>query len=136
MHTSTVLQTCYPPVTKVMNILVIDDNYEDRIMISSVLTDEGYSVTEACNGDIGIKEWDRCGFFDVVITEMIMAVKEGIETIQELRKRSSSTKIIAVSGKGPKGPELYLHLGKIFGADATIPKPFGRQQLLDIIDSL
>lgn len=119
-----------------MNVLVIEDDADIRNMISLILADEGYSVVEACNGLEGTKQLNCRGPFDLIVTDMLMPEKEGIETIREVKKQSPATKIVAISGGGICIPENYLNLALMMGADASLCKPFGRQELLDIIRNL
>ncbi|MCF8215509.1 MAG: response regulator [Chlorobium sp.] len=118
-----------------MNVLVIEDDADVRNMIRMILADEGYSVEDACNGLEGMKKLNH-GPFDLIVTDMLMPEKEGIETIREIKKQSPSTKIVAISGGGICIPENYLNLALMMGADASLCKPFGRQELLDTIRKL
>ncbi|MBM3163713.1 MAG: response regulator [Chlorobi bacterium] len=119
-----------------MKVLVIEDDADIRNMVCLILCSEGHSVEEACNGIEGIKQLNRNGPFEMVVTDMLMPEKEGVETIRDIRKISPSTKIIAISGGGICMPENYLNLAMIMGADASISKPFGRKELLDAISNL
>ena len=118
-----------------MNVLVIEDDADVRNMIRMILADEGYSVVDASNGLEGMKKLNQ-GPFDLIVTDMLMPEKEGIETIREIKKQSPSTKIVAISGGGICIPENYLNLALMMGADASLCKPFGRQELLDTIRNL
>jgi DNA-binding NarL/FixJ family response regulator len=60
------------------------------------------------------------GKFDLIITDIIMPDKEGIETIMELKKENPAIKIVAMSGGGKNKPEGYLHLAKQLGAMQTL----------------
>jgi len=80
-------------------ILVIEDDVQVRALLKKLLESEGYTVLEAENGNIGIRLYHE-NSVDVVITDLIMPEKEGIETIRELRKIAPQIKIIAISGGG------------------------------------
>jgi CheY-like chemotaxis protein len=116
-------------------ILVIDDDEQVLDMLYESLTREGYGVLRASNGEQGLRLY-RQEPVDLIITDIIMPEKEGIETIIELRQDFPDVKIIAMSGGGRIGTKDYLHLAKIFGVQRTFTKPVARAQLLDAIKEL
>src|SRR5262245_17088030 len=73
-------------------ILVIDDDEMVRGIIRTALERAGYAVVEAENGESGLAAFDAASF-DLVITDLLMPEKEGVETVREIRRRSSSVKI-------------------------------------------
>lgn len=73
--------------------------------------------------------------FDLVITDLTMPEKEGIETIMEIKKLHSAIKILAISGGGEISPAFYLKCADAPGADASLQKPFTRGTLLQIINT-
>ena len=116
-------------------ILVIDDDEQVLDMLYESLTREGYDVLRASNGEQGLRLY-RQKPVDLIITDIIMPEKEGIETIIELRRDFPDVKIIDMSGGGRIGTKDYLHLAKIFGVQRTFTKPVAREQLLDAIKAL
>lgn len=116
-------------------ILVIDDDPSVRQVVSEMLKQAGHEVTMAENGReaLGMLAGHR---FDLVITDLIMPEQEGIETIQEIRRHNEHLPIVAISGGGRLGPGDYLQTARFIGADATLAKPFGRQELLATVDTL
>ena len=130
METEEMPEVNQPPGRK--TILVIDDDESIRLLLRTVLELEGYLVREASNGVRGQQEYGE-NPTDVVITDLIMPGKEGIETIRDLRREFPDVKIIAVSGGGRIGPESYLKMAKGLGALRTLRKPFDRQSLLDAV---
>ena len=116
-------------------ILVIDDDEQVLDMLYESLTREGYDVLKASNGEQGLKLY-REESVDLIITDLIMPKKEGIETIIELRQDFPDVKIIAISGGGRTGTKDYLHMAKIFGVQRTFTKPVAREQLLEAIKEL
>jgi DNA-binding response OmpR family regulator len=117
-------------------ILVIDDDEDVRSCIRNILEHSGYSVLVAENGKVGI---DICRHnpVDLVIVDLFMPEKEGIETIIELRKEYADLKILAISGGIPGyGPDHFLHIAQKLGADGTLDKPFNMQQLLSKVENL
>jgi len=116
-------------------ILVIDDDEQVLDMLYESLTREGYDVLRASNGEQGMRLY-REEPVDLIITDLIMPEKEGIETIIELRQDFPDVKIIAMSGGGRIGTKDYLNMAKIFGVQRTFTKPVAREQLLDAIRGL
>jgi DNA-binding response OmpR family regulator len=116
-------------------ILIIDDEAMMRDLLKRILEREGYETVTASSGNDGIKI-HRENPADLIITDLIMPEKEGIETIMELRRDFKDVKIIAMSGGGKIDPETYLHMAKILGAIKTIAKPFDRKELLKTIQEL
>jgi len=116
-------------------ILVIDDDASVREVVSEMLRLEGHEVIIAENGRDAIPLLSAQRI-DLVITDLIMPEKEGIETISEIRRTDSRIPIVAISGGGRLGPGDYLETARYIGADATLAKPFARQELLATIDAL
>jgi CheY-like chemotaxis protein len=116
-------------------ILVIDDDAQVREMMSLVLTREGHTVTEAVDGEDGLRS-TRSSSFEVVVTDIVMPNKEGLETIVELRRNMPGVKIIAISGGGRIAPTDYLSIAKRLGADRVFAKPVERRALLDAVSEL
>jgi CheY-like chemotaxis protein len=110
-------------------ILVIDDEVAIRRALRTVLELAGYQIREARNGHDALRLW-REEESDLVITDIHMPDKDGIETILELRALSPDLPIIAVSGSGEKKSRDLLHDAKLFGPIWTMDKPFGLTELL------
>jgi len=103
-------------------ILIIDDDDGIRHILRRALEDAGYAVSEAADGAAGLKRF-REAKADLVITDIIMPEREGMETIMTLRKESPDTAIIAVSGGGCGGAD-YLAVAVKLGAVRVFRKPF------------
>ncbi len=114
------------------SILIIDDDVEILEIYREILQREGYDVLAASDGRQGMKLC-RDQEVDLVITDIIMPEKEGLETIMELRRDLPDVKIIAMSGGGQIGAEEYLPLAEKLGAQRTLDKPFTPKELLDAI---
>ncbi|MDH5527211.1 MAG: response regulator [Nitrospirota bacterium] len=115
-------------------ILIIDDEELARYAVRKILTGAGHDVTEAENGSNGL-ELQRKTPFDLVITDIVMPEKEGIETIMDLKKEFPDTPIVAISGGGRLGPTDYLNMSSQLGARQTLAKPFSRDDLLSAVDT-
>lgn len=113
-------------------VLVVDDDPVLRMLIGDVLESAGYEPIEAQNG----REASRiCREQNVslMIMDLVMPEREGIETIQEIRRDYPLLPIIAISGAFDG---TMLKAAQYLGANATIRKPFGVQVLLDRIRQL
>ncbi len=110
-------------------ILVIEDDNDFRETLALTLRDEGYEVAEACDGKQGarmMKEFNP----DLVITDILMPEKDGLEIIMMQRKEMPDIKVIAMSGGCVLGPHGYLETASVLGAKKTLIKPFSRDELL------
>ena len=117
-------------------ILIIDDDDEYRAMVRKMLEKAGYNdIEEADKGSVGMKLFKQCPF-DLVITDIIMPDKDGIEIIIELTRDYPGIKIIAMSGGGYIGPESYLEMAKYLGVCRALTKPFNHSDLIDIVQEL
>jgi len=114
------------------HILVIDDDEALRSMLGMALERNGHRVTLAENGAIGVKQY-LASTPDLVITDIIMPEKEGVETILELRKQQLDVKIIAMSGGGPRS-DIYLKMCHQLGVCCTLTKPFSLETLIEAVD--
>jgi len=116
-------------------ILIIDDEPSIRELLSAMFTLEGYDVVEAADGDKGMRLL-REKPSELVITDLIMPDKEGIEIIIELRRDFPDVKIIAMSGGGVIEAEDYLHMAKRLGAHRIFKKPFRITEMLKAVKEL
>jgi len=113
-------------------ILVVDDEAQIRTMLTQMLEQEGYTVHTAENGEEGVALVGRYAF-DLVITDMIMPVKDGLKFIMELVRDYPELKILAISGGGAIKAERYLTMAGYLGDIATLEKPFKRDTLLEMV---
>ncbi len=110
-------------------ILVIDDEPDVREFLVAALSRAGYLVTAAANGREGVHACRR-EEMDLVITDLVMPEKEGLETILELRREHPDLAVIAISG-GPRGSNRnYLGAAELCGADRVFGKPIAPAALL------
>ena len=119
-------------------ILIIDDNQQIQLMLKETLEDEGYEVRVTSNGKEGMHCWHKEPF-DLVITDLLMPEKEGLETIMELRRESPTTKIIAISGGlRTNGIDVLDQLGlaKRLGANRIFRKPVSLPDFLKAVEEL
>ncbi len=113
-------------------IIVIDDEERICILFKMALERAGYEVDVAANGVEGINLQHK-NPAQLIITDLVMPEKEGIETIIDLRRDFPKVKIIAVSGGGRITPDSYLNTAGILGADRTFKKPVNLEELIKAV---
>lgn len=116
------------------NILLIDDDEPLRGALRLALMNAGHSVVEASDGRQGV-ELARGMSVDIVITDLVMPVQEGVETILTLRRERPTLPIIAMSG-GVTNSGLYLGIAGKIGASRMLPKPFTPRALIALVDQV
>ncbi|MEO7860512.1 MAG: response regulator [Nitrospirales bacterium] len=115
------------------SILIIDDDDSLRASLCRTLRKEEYTVFEASEGRQGMKQLERSPA-DLILLDMFMPDKDGLETIGELRRTHPGIAIIAMSGGGYRGTVDVLHVAKKLGVRRTLAKPFTREQLLEAVE--
>jgi len=118
-----------------VKILIIDDDAQMRRLLREALSRHGYEVDEAVDGLHALHRFSE-GHPGLVITDLIMPEREGLETIRSLREREPTLPVIAISGGGRCGPESYLSLAEAMGADRVFSKPFRVEALLAAVAEL
>jgi len=116
------------------NILIVDD--EPAILDSLQRTlrsmrDE-CDIFTAGNGAEALKLMQGTPI-DIIITDLLMPEKEGLETIMEVRKTYPAVKIIAISGGGRNGNIDFLDIAAKLGASHTLSKPFSPEQIREVV---
>lgn len=127
------------------SILIIDDEEDIRDALQIVLESVGHNVKVASNGNEAI-ELQCSEPADLIITDVIMPGKNGVDTIKEIRQEFPGVRIIAISGGGGVQPTeyvpeaitttAYLAAAKEAGADMVFTKPFERKDLIQAVDDL
>ena len=113
-------------------ILIVDDDALMRDALHKTLVRAGYEVEDASGGTAALHAYQRQPR-DLVITDIVMANGEGLETISALRKLDARVKIIAMSGGGVGKSEDYLDLAAKFGATRVLAKPFSGAEVLAVV---
>lgn len=116
-------------------ILVIDDEAAMRRMIGRILTGAGHRVVEAADGFVAVEEFKREAP-DIIIVDMLMPERDGLETIMKIRAIRADVGIIAISGGGIVEPDFYLNLADKFGAHQHLAKPFKPKEMIEAVESL
>lgn len=116
-------------------ILVIDDEPTALDVICKILEHAGYDTLVATNGQEGVELFKQqpC---DLVITDMVMPVKDGLQTILDLRVDSPDLPIVAISGGGNISKERYLAVAGYLDNVVTVGKPFTVETLINAVKQL
>lgn len=103
-------------------ILIVDDDDDSRVLLAGFLETDGYEVGVSAEGSAALRAQEKAPF-DVLITDIFMPDKDGLETIFDFRQKHPHTRIIAMSGSVGKNVD-YLALALEIGADRVLRKPF------------
>jgi DNA-binding NtrC family response regulator len=114
-------------------ILVVDDNAAMRRSLAQLLTRAGYEVIQASGGSEAGRLWHD-GPVDLVVLDLFMPEKDGIETMRDLRALAPGIPIIAMSGGWSYNPELsLLKAAEHLGAFLSIEKPYTATAMLTTV---
>ncbi|MBC8192767.1 MAG: response regulator [Candidatus Marinimicrobia bacterium] len=117
------------------SVLVMDDDESIRDLLIFALEDEGYEVFSAKDGIAGMALFKQHAI-DLVITDIIMPGKEGIEIVREIKQYHPETRLIVMSGFDGIGQNDYLKYASLFGADQTFRKPFDIHEFIGCVRDL
>ena len=109
------------------DVLIVDDDEQLRLLLRSMMTEEGHVVREAADGNAALKLCEE-RTPDLIILDLIMPEKEGIETIIEIRRRNTTVKIIAISAA-----PYDLKVASMLGADYILEKPFSQASIATLV---
>lgn len=126
-------------------VIIIDDEEDIRVVLKETFVREGFDVAVASDGTEGLNLIRETGA-DIVITDIIMPGRDGVEIAYDIRMEFPNTKIIVMSGGGNTAPldyqptaistSSYLASAESVGADLTMTKPFDRQELIKAVREL
>ncbi len=116
------------------SILVVDDEPELRELIQLVLRGAGHAVVGAADGREAA-QMIASQPFDIVMTDLIMPERDGLEFIAEVRAKYPNVRVIAMSGGGHIARDSYLRIAQGFGAHAILEKPFENREVFSAIES-
>lgn len=122
-------------IFKNIRVLVVDDDELICLTVSNTLVKLGCTVFKATNGNEGIAMFKK-ERPDIVISDLLMPEKEGLETIKEIRMLDPHVKIIAMSGGGSTQNMSFLKLAERLGASCTMAKPILPAQLVSAVKGL
>ncbi|WP_251860031.1 response regulator [Clostridium sp. Marseille-Q2269] len=115
------------------NILIIDDSASIRSFIRNILEGANYKVYEASDGEEGMELYKKCGNIDLVVTDIYMPKKSGLEVVVELQNQYKGTKIIVFSDGGKEHFTNDSGVCEALGAAYFIRKDLIKDKLLDLV---
>ena len=113
-------------------ILIIDDDPDVRRLLKIALEKNKHAVLEAGDGVEGVRRW-REAKPDLVITDLMMPGKDGLDTLFELVSLDPRVKVIAMTGGNWREAVDRLHDARLFGAVRTVAKPFTLSEMLRVV---
>lgn len=113
-------------------ILIVDDEVQIRESLKIFLERNGYTVTVASDGAEALLRISS-ELFNLVVMDIIMPEKDGVELLVEIRKVDKSMPVIAMTGGGRIGKQNYLQMAKALGANAVLTKPYDLDEFLSIV---
>lgn len=116
-------------------VLLVDDDTLVRTSLAYALEDAGHVVVQAVNGDDGLAALARENF-ELVVLDILMPEREGIETIREIRKKSATLPVLAISGGDKTGWSDFLRMASALGANDTMAKPFTATEFVERVARL
>lgn len=115
-----------------IRILVVDDDPGVRMFVRRALEPEGYCVEEASDGAECLRRV-RQSPPDLIILDLYMPEKDGLEVLRELRAIQPGSRLITMSGGGPTYDMTILQSARFLGAPSALLKPFSVADLLDAV---
>ena len=117
-------------------IIVIDDEADVRALLRTILESENHEIDEAKNGTLAIEALGK-NHYDLIITDVLMPEEDGIAVAKQASELQPNAKILAISGGGEYLDASHLlNVMEMLGVNATLLKPFGRDDLIAVVDDL
>ena len=113
-------------------ILIVDDDPTVRLIAGELLRSQDHAIVEAEDGDEALKIVASMAV-DLVVLDMLMPNKDGLETIVELRRRKPDIRILAISSGGRMEPGHLLRTAMMFGADECLQKPLRLDTFSEVV---
>ncbi len=120
-------------MTKNVTVLIADDDPLIRSVLKMALERSGYRTAVAHDGAQAVAAVEAGGV-DIVLLDILMPRKEGLETLLDIKRRFPEIKVYAMSSSGKNSRADFLSVAAKFGADATLRKPFAPRVLLNLIE--
>lgn len=120
--------------SKIAKVLVVDDDSAVRELVRALLEQNNYEVREAADGEAALAAL-KADTFDIILLDILMPRKEGLETIIELKQRFPALTVYAMSASGARKGHDFLSLAAKFGAHGILQKPFSPDELFALLAS-
>lgn len=115
-----------------MNILIVEDEYQLSEALSALLKQNGYSADAVSDGILG-EDYALSGIYDVIILDIMLPRKNGLEVLRSIREKGVSTPVLLLTAKAEVTDKIH---GLDTGADDYLTKPFVSGELLARIRAL
>lgn len=125
-----------PAGSRESRMLVVEDSPQFSEFVQSCLSNAGYAVSATLSGKDAVKLCERPGSFDAAIVDIFMPEQDGFETLRALRERDPELRVVAIASPDEAGPLDVLRYARVFGANATLEKPFPCTRLLEVVADL
>jgi two-component system response regulator (stage 0 sporulation protein F) len=112
------------------SILIVDDEAAIRSLLRRILEQDGHQVREAANGQIGLALY-RQEPADLVITDILMPERDGMEVTLALTQEFLDARVIAMTGA--TGDQNFLNVARLFGARRVMQKPFTVEEVRRLV---
>lgn len=121
-------------MTTAIHILIVDMHADTLKACKEHLSSRKETTVTTCDSRAAMREFGACNP-DIVLTELVMPERDGIELLLEIKRTSPHTKVIAMSrGSASLPSDFVLHLARSLGADGTVPNPVDATRLLEAIE--
>ena len=125
-----VCKECEGSGGEMASILLVEDDSDVRTLLRHALEMAEHVVTEAWNGRDGLEQYTRVRC-DVVVTDILMPVMDGLALIRELKRQDAAVRIIAITGG--VGVLDFLDDAGTLGAQRTLRKPFSMSDFVNAV---
>ena len=110
-------------------ILVVDDESSIRLLLSDVLSSEGFEVTEAKDGQESLEKMEQTRF-DLVVTDIRMPRLDGFAMLDRMEKAGRKEKVIIMTANPSEQSPLYEKMTRVI---TRLHKPFGIENFVRIV---
>lgn len=113
-------------------ILIVDDDNSTRLLLRKFLEPDGHTILEAANGQQGLDTFTQSSP-DLILTDIIMPVMDGISFVQALRKRNQTIPVIVMTGDIHGRAKEFFDISSQLGASYSLEKPISKEKLDDAL---
>ena len=115
-----------------MKVLYAEDERQLSVAVTEILKMEGFEVTPVYDGQEALDMLDK-DYFDVVVLDIMMPKKDGIEVLESMRRSGNYTAVLMLTAKATVDDRIT---GLSSGADDYLAKPFAMKELIARLNSL